>query len=275
MRRTIFLLLAAISVCLAGASPAQADSIESSPIDLKFEGGTVSQYAQALRETSDGVNIVVMPDAADVELGPIELKQADLFASIMLLDDYEQVTSSRITHLDVEPQPSVTDAGLDIFVINGIVRDMAREQPATSMVLTVSQLLTADPPIPAEDILSAVEAAMELTKGILQAPDISFHKETGLIIARGHPEQMNTIESVIDQLRTGVRMQQQEQRQARMNERDAEMERMHRIVDEVQNQRNLLETSYQVKMAELKAQLAQREQQIIALQEEIDNLKKQ
>ena len=274
MRRTTFALLVLISICLAGASQAQERPFESSSIDLKFKGGTVGQYVDALRKTSGGANIVVMPDVADVLLGPIELKQADFYASVMLLDDHEHSTASRITHLKVEQQPSITEAGQDIFVVTGIIRDLVKEQPAVSRVFIVSQLLNADPPIPAEDVLSAVEAAMELTKGILPAADIFFHKETSLIIARGHPEQMNTIDSVVGQLWEGIRWREQQAMQED-TKYEAEVKRLQRTLNAATMENQRVKTEMQQEISLLQTRLASRERKIESLQEQIEELKKQ
>ncbi|UCD74290.1 MAG: hypothetical protein JSV91_10915 [Phycisphaerales bacterium] len=274
MRRTIALFFALVSTCIATPAIGQSDIYDLPPVDLKFAGGTVGEYVETLREAAAGVNIVVMPEVEDVRLGPVELKQADLFASVMLLDDQEEQTAARIIRLKVELNPSSTEQGQDIFVIRGNVRDMARDQPATSMVTTVSDLLGPGTPITAEDLLSAVEAAMELTKGILPAADIRFHKETGLIIARGHPEQMNTIERVIDQLRNGVRRQAQEQQQAGKAEYEAEIQHLQMTLQQMQNEHKLMMTRMEQKIADLEARLSQRERVIGELQSELLELKK-
>ena len=50
MRRMILALLVLISLCLAGTSQAQERPAEPSVINLKFKGGTVQEYADALRK---------------------------------------------------------------------------------------------------------------------------------------------------------------------------------------------------------------------------------
>ncbi|MGC3958668.1 MAG: hypothetical protein QM813_12240 [Verrucomicrobiota bacterium] len=56
-----------------------------------------------------------------------------------------------------------------------------------------------------EDITTAVQTAWKML-GEKQTPDISFHKETKLLIAVGEPGKLDTIDAVLNALRPGVQL---------------------------------------------------------------------
>ena len=75
-------------------------------------------------------------------------------------------------------------------------------------VWTVSSLLGGD--LTSRKLLSAVETALEVV-GSEPKPDVRFHEDTGLLIARGNEPQIVAIADVIEQLGAALRQTQDRQ----------------------------------------------------------------
>jgi hypothetical protein len=68
-----------------------------------------------------------------------------------------------------------------------------------STVMSVADVLQGD--ITADDLLTAVNIAIEVVGRADEPADIKFHKETGLLIARGSIRQIVALRQVVVQLR--------------------------------------------------------------------------
>lgn len=275
MRKLAFAVSILLAVCLVNSAHAQGDFVATPAITVDFPGGTVSEYVGTIHKSTTKANVVVMPEAEDVQIGEVSLAEADLLAAILILDGYETQTSSgSLTRLDVTLQPSSGREGQGVIVIRGEQRDLKRQAPAISTVISVADLIGKESSISAEDILSAVEAAMELTKGILTPPDIKFHKPTGLIIARGHPEQMSTIEAVVDQLRNGLRVMNQGGESRKIKELNSQFNSANRAIGQLQDELSAMKARMERRIAELEMELTQRDQEIHRLQMKNQDLQK-
>jgi hypothetical protein len=195
MKRTCLSLITAAFVA-AAASPAPAAD-DGGPLDLKFPGGTVAEYVEALRAAT-GANVVVWPEAEGVPVHPMQLSRVTLADAVFLLDGLERGFEHRHVRLDVDflGQPDQEEAR-PIFQIRAQVRSPRGPTEVFTRVWSLSGILGNRS---ADDVLTAVETSIELAGDLDPAASIRYHGETMLLIARGGPGQISAIESVIDAL---------------------------------------------------------------------------
>lgn len=205
---TLFVLLT--GAALVGSPPAWAQSESAPLINLKFPGGTIAEYVAALRETAGETNIVVMPEAQDIQIPPIELNSVVLASALELLQGEFQLQGRTLVKVEIDKVSRYEEAERPIYRVLAEVR-RGRPSETQVRVWNVSGLLKALD-MKSEDVLTAVETAMNMLGGDYGPAQISFHEATGLVIARGHPERMRAIGQVIDQLAEGLKRQREEAR---------------------------------------------------------------
>ncbi len=193
--RTLFPTGLLVSVILASSSPGQAPSGDAL-IDLRFRGGTAAQYIEAVREAAGDLNILVPPEAAEVQMPPVNLKLVSVSAAIRLLEDKADESPDRRVWLSVTELPIYASGERQTFEVIAQVRSH-RKRISDAHVWTVSNLVGDD--LSSKAVLSAVEMALDVVNS-KTAPDVRFHEETGLLIATGDENQMETINAVLTRL---------------------------------------------------------------------------
>ncbi len=199
---TIFVTLA-----LAGGSPASA--LQSAPsgdlgvFDLQFKGGSVTEYASAIRNASPRSNIIVMPGAGELPVPAMDLKSVDLRSAVGLLDQHDAILDGQRWVLRVRDTSGHRQASTPIYTLFAIATGAPGADPratqSRSSVISLSNILEPGH-ISAADALTAIETALTLVTGQASKPEIRFHEETGLLIARGTEEQIHIIYEVVAQL---------------------------------------------------------------------------
>ncbi len=196
MKRTSLLAcLAALIVLVGGGSTfgANASNDEEELISVKFAGGTVADYVKALVKEAGTINVVVAPEAAEVPMPPVTLTKVTVSAAIDLVDGRSASPPGRRINLDVRHMPQYAEAALPTYQISA-----ERYQTGKPSVWTIANLLRGDI-FAADDVLAALETALDIIESTGE-PIIRFHKETGLLIARGDTSQLDTIHQVLEQL---------------------------------------------------------------------------
>ena len=195
--RTIFIVLL-LSLVAANDTTAQAPA--NVLIDVRFPGGTATQYIEAIRKAAGDINVLVALDAAKVKMPPVTLSNVSVAAALNLLDGKEQHTPNQIVRVKVDVMPRHSALERETFQVRVDVR-RDRERVPGAYVWSVSSLLDHD--ISNQALLSAVEMALDVIDSDTKL-DVRFHEETGLLIAMGDLGQMETIAGVLEQLRNGV-----------------------------------------------------------------------
>jgi len=298
------LLPAASSTCLAQAQPERREAVsnptERSPllwgiIDVDFRGGTAVDFIEALMSKVGGkVNIIAMPHVGEVHVPPMKLRGVSVLAAVNLLDGESLQTANRLVRLAVQPiGPSGGDAASLIKVIAVVKEGAGPSGPERSNIWSVADLIAGD--MSPEHITTAVSAALELLGPDSRKAQVRYHKETSLLLARADVEQIQIIESVIDQLRRSSA-----QRRAQSLEPiNAELRTLSQRFAEVQEERQAIEkeaderlrlaesakaraeamerrtSETEVMVARLREELMQRESHIRALEEELGKLREQ
>lgn len=177
--------------------------VQRAVISLNFTGGTVAEYVEAVIKTAKDINIVVMPEAREFEVPPLTLTAVDVGSAMQLLDARTAQQGRGLVELSVQEIEPFQGNGRAIYTISaqrGGPPDS--ELPEEAGVWTIAELLGAN--MKAEDILTAIQTAVDLIADRYGPAEIRFHEATGLIIGRGQVQQMHTVEQVIDRLRKGI-----------------------------------------------------------------------
>ena len=212
-------------------APAQALHAEGPVVDLKFPGGTVGQYLDAVRSVASEANVVVItPEVLEITLPSVQLKSVGLGEAVLLMKgDYEPKEHMHV-RIDVDQIGAWGETRKPVFKVSGQVVRKGRTGTETH-VWTVADLL-AQGAAP-EAVLTAVETALALYAEDHEPAQVRFHDETGLLIARGDPWQVEVIDDVVDGIREGRQRQHELDMQKRRSEADTEGQRR---VEELEKQ---------------------------------------
>ncbi len=165
-------------------------------IDLKFSGGSAADYARVVQQAAPHVNILVAPEAADVLMPAVELKSVAVGTALELLDGLTGA-HSRIGAIKLDVH-HIRSAPQDQGIYQIAARIMGGRAPAPSRksgVVSIADIVGEH--LGAEDVLSAVAAALDMLPDSVQPPVLRYHQETRLLIARGTGEQLEVINDVI------------------------------------------------------------------------------
>ncbi|GEM_PF-4915693 len=290
------------SACLAqeqqpGGTPThdRASQARNAPaIDLDFRGGSAAEFIEAIRRAADGnVNIVTMPHVEEVEIPSMKLRHVEVVAALNLLDgESVQTAPGRMVELDVRTiSPPFGDSGLLIKVDAKVNEARNYQGPQRSNIWSVADLISNG--MTADNITTAVSAALELLGPESAKAQVRFHKETSLLLARAAVEQIEIINNVIGELRQSNA----QQRSEAMRPMQEQIEQLSRELDRARSSLDAahVEGSERMQMAEaakaraeamerhaaeleamtskLREELIQRETQVRALQMEMDQLR--
>lgn len=164
-------------------------------IDLAFEGGTAEEYIEVLREAAPDINIVAMADLGAFRLPAMELRKVSHEQAVEILNEMDAELPDR--RLRTVVRLIFDGVGTPIYAVH-VQKDQATgpTMAVETRVWPVRQLLEhlEDP----DQLVTAVETALELAEGRTEQLAVRFHEESGLLIARGHEEHVDTIESVLE-----------------------------------------------------------------------------
>ncbi len=184
-----------------------APSGSTAKFDLDFPGGTPKQLVAAIEKaTHRPVNVIVPEDANLIQLPAVKVSNVDLAQLLPALNsiispEVKQMViggvlcdiqcafeGARITNL-AAPQDSVWAL---------TVRKRPHPSPARacrfySLAACLERGLTVD------DITTAIETGWKML-GASPTPEISFHKDTKLLIAVGEPSMLEVIDDVLKAL---------------------------------------------------------------------------
>lgn len=239
MKHSHLLTIVAL-VCVVGLAAAQSPSNQQQPtaftppdpglIKLEFPGGTAQQYIDAVRAASDDANIVVMGDLAAITMPAVKLRNVDTWAAVRILNELPQQQKNLLILVEAGITSDEPDQAR-VYTVRAQVTRGSLDWKVESTVISVADVLHGE--ITADDLLTAVEIALEVVGKVDEPAEIKFHKETGLLIARGTGDQIAAIHEVVEQLRMQMRDPSESQReQASLNEARTEIQELQRAVVE-------------------------------------------
>lgn len=170
-------------------------------ISIDFPGGTLRECIEAIREAAapEPVNIFLPSDSeyADLPVPPFRLRDVTIGAALDAVSGMPIQQGDSFIHLNVGKR--APGAGRTIYSISVSRRThMSRSdaaarlrEPSQVLVLQTASLtrpLPGDPSeaaIPAETVLSAIEAAVEVAAGADSGTEIRYHEASGLVLLSG------------------------------------------------------------------------------------------
>lgn len=183
--------------------PAEEALVWTKPLTLDFPGGNGAEYVAMLRKAAPDGNIVVLGDIDQIRIPAVRLHSVDLFSALKVLDSLPETQDGR--NVDVKIQTIQQRSNQEpVFAVTAQVYRMP-QQPRPTMpqttVISMADLLGEN--LKPADALMAIDTALGLIRSEppVEPAQIKFHEQTGLLIARGTPEQVASIQEVIGQLR--------------------------------------------------------------------------
>ncbi|MDY7110360.1 MAG: hypothetical protein SYC29_17155 [Planctomycetota bacterium] len=196
------LVLLAMSLCGPAGARGEPNDADPRPIDLAFPGGSVAEYVEALRGEAEYLNIIVMPEVAQVRMEAVELRQVDPTAAVSLLHGLQQEGAGGMVQLAVD-RVSGELFRSTVYTVSAIPKGTRRRQATDSEVWSLAEILQAD--VSAEDVLTAVETALDMFEQTYEPTEVRFHRETGLLIAYARPDQIEAVDDVVSALTVALR----------------------------------------------------------------------
>ncbi|MFG0274779.1 MAG: TolC family protein [Phycisphaerales bacterium] len=205
-----FAILAAV-LPLAGATPsalAQDAAHDAAPerqvaatlFSLDFGGGSLGQLVSAIRSASTTATVVVSADAEAFRVPPLTLRQVDLKSVGWLVERVASAPTNEARALSVSAIPI---SGTEESALSFSLVDRRGSNVPQTRTWSVREHLNGG--LPADDLLSAVQAMVETEPG---DSTLRFHEPTALLIIRGSEAQLDLVTDGLDQLRAEVRQDQ-------------------------------------------------------------------
>jgi len=173
-------------------------------VSLKFPGGTIKEYLTDVRQKiGDKANIVVTDDRAGApHLPAMELAEVDVESAVYLIQGMYTLQDGTSVGIYVESiRGPGENGGRPVYRVAS--SNKGREDAPQVRVWSLSELI--GDRIKAEDALTAVELAVSITESGDRTADVRFHEKTSLLVANGTSNQIDAIDSVIEQLLKGER----------------------------------------------------------------------
>jgi len=193
--------LQALEASRAAAQSEQAERPMPTLFDLNFEGGTLGDYAEAIRQANPDANIVLLGDVAQRQIPEIQLRSVSVEAALNVIRLQEtvgdQVVFRGVNRIQVAggmehvfqilEQPMGGRVGLPL---------QSQATPHMSKVWNLSEIV--EHGLDAENVLGAVQTGLDLFDA--ESIRLRFHEPTKLLIAYGPIEQLEFIQQVISAL---------------------------------------------------------------------------
>lgn len=232
-------------------------------VSLEFRGGTVGEYLDVIRRAAPETNIIADDISKLAAFYGVTLQSTSVMAAIDLLDKHLFGGPDDGTYLiavsrihggsNVQPIYRLRTSRVATRIVGGAIATRG-ERPVhvLSAVWSLSRL-TGEDGLSAEMILSVVETALAMQED-LGEPQLRYHEDTQLLIARAHPVQIEMIENVIDTL---------EDSQVFRARQQAEADRAAQLADQVADLNRVRDTA----TVKLSAANAERQQLLVRNEE--------
>lgn len=187
----------------APADRAQMAVLKDERISLKFSGGSLADYVAALKSLpgNAALNIVLNNGAEKAEVPPFSFTQVSPMVALQILEEIATIPGGIV----INPFGGEGSSGGEpIWVISARERPRRPEEFMKTSVFSLGFKAESNPDAAAAQeqhittLLSAVEAALSLSSD--QAPQLKFHRESGLLIVRGSDDDGTVVRQVIEEL---------------------------------------------------------------------------
>ncbi len=188
----------------------------SSPLtrfSIDFPGATPKELVLWIQKaTGKPLNAIVPEEFADTKLPPLKMNNvnvSELFNALQMasskIETYVnsangpyQSYSQKSTSYGFKTDGRATDESIWYFYVDKVPRVLAPAPDKTCRFYNLAPYL--ENGLKVDDITTAVQTGWKMA-GEKSPPEISFHKDTKLLIAVGDPEKLKTIDAVLQALK--------------------------------------------------------------------------
>ena len=148
------------------AEPPQASSEKL--VTMKFPGGTVADYAAALKKAAGDVNIVVALEAKDIPMPAVELTDASVEGALHVVHGRTVQKDDRIVRLEFQDISTGQPGEQTIYAVNAIVAGRPVDKTQISRVWSIANTLSTG--VKSNDVLTAIQTSLDLLGDARRAP---------------------------------------------------------------------------------------------------------
>jgi hypothetical protein len=230
MRKTIYLLCVSLALGLLPVygqrppvnpmtgtpNPPTIDPTTGLPVnnltefDLDFPGGTPGDLVKAIEKaTGKPLNVIIPTEDADTQLPPLKMNDVvtpKLFTALEIASNRRVAVSTGFAGGYSEYQLSYGFRTSDNPITDSSIWYFHADKPSLPPVISNESVCRffqlqgyLNHGFTVDDITTAVQTGWKMA-GITSPPELNFHKETNLLIAFGKPQELQTIQSVLDTL---------------------------------------------------------------------------
>ncbi|TWT56781.1 hypothetical protein KOR42_01360 [Thalassoglobus neptunius] len=257
--------------------------------DVSFKGGTLEEFAATMRESFQDLNLIVDEKARSAKVNELHVRNV---SAKSILDLLRVLTTPPVEVSISQPDmiaflrtaPTTSGMGVDYGVDYGggggyggggygMGGMMGGDYGGVSQKLTmiietfpVGPMLSDDSTLEVDDLLSTIETAIELREDTAESTPIrlKYHPKTGLMIVAGTETDLEVVRQIIDALKLVS------QHEAKATEMDDERKA---LMENVKNYASELHQTKQ-KIAELEELVKKRESEILSLQKQVIEAKR-
>jgi hypothetical protein len=186
------------------------DQSKLTSFDLDFPGGTPAELVAAIEKaTGKPLNAIIPTDDANTQLPPLKMNDVDtpkLFSALETASIRRVAVSSgfggsyseyALSYGFKTSDSPITDSSIWYFHADKPSRPPLVSNDSVCRFFQLQSYLNHG--FTVDDITTAIQTGWKMA-GITSPPELNYHKETNLLIAFGKPEQLQTIQNVLDTL---------------------------------------------------------------------------
>jgi len=207
-----------LEAIINAANPPQKQPPELTKFNLDFPGGTPKELVAAIEKTmGKPLNAIIPTEDADLQMPPLKMNDVDvvqLFQAVGAASLKQETRNTAINYGGFAPNYSFTTVNTGYgFRTEGQISDDSIwyfyvenppqpqfSPPAPAKACRFYQLRPyLDSGLTVDDITTAIQTGWKMM-GDTSPPEISFHKETKLLIAVGAPDKLEIVDDVLKAL---------------------------------------------------------------------------
>jgi hypothetical protein len=177
-------------------------------VSVDFKGGTLKELAVALRgATKEPVNISLQGDAAGVEVEPMSLRNVTVESALRAAIGNRIGTQFLPDGSGLELKFESVQSGpqdASVFVITRSPSSFRNSPPPPRErveVLSIQRLVSGDEATTPDVVLTAIDTGLMLQQNDREPrPQIKFHKDSGLLLIRGDPQDVALASEIVKRM---------------------------------------------------------------------------
>jgi hypothetical protein len=202
-----------LQAVISAANPPQNQPPDLTKFNLDFPGGTPAQLVKTIEKAmSKPLNAIIPDENADTKIPALKMSNVDvphLFNAVVNMS-YKYAPSSSAGGFGSRPRDVVSSYGFetkDEYVSDDSIWYFfiykAPTQQAPPPPAKVCQFYSLSPYLDrgftVDDITTAIQTGWKMA-GVTPTPELNYHKETKMLIAFGEPNNLQTIQQVLQTL---------------------------------------------------------------------------